>query len=309
MSTLYHELTINPIFRDLIPPPSDDERKLLEESIVQSGCHTAIEIWNGTIIDGHNRYEICTRLRLPFQTRELFFKDDEEAKVYILTNQLARRNLSSAVKGDLAWQRAGLIEQRAKVRVTANLPSQASVAERLHWGDGEETGRTSNVLSSQTGIPERTLIKIKRVRDSGNDEIRDKMLKGEISINKAEQLVSPPKSKPEVKTCNSCKQELPASAFFAGKATCKECIKENASAIDSHLLVTPPPEGEVKKTDFTDEQYELLGLCNDFYIETNKFGFMPRAFDEIGRDSEIFESIEKVINRMTKIKSFINGGK
>ena len=59
-------LRIDPEFKAIIPPLQSDERALLEQSIRAEGCRDAIVVWDGTIIDGHNRYEICSRFDVPF---------------------------------------------------------------------------------------------------------------------------------------------------------------------------------------------------------------------------------------------------
>ena len=46
-------------FQQLIRPLTSEERKQLEANIVADGCRDPITVWNGIIIDGHNRYEIC----------------------------------------------------------------------------------------------------------------------------------------------------------------------------------------------------------------------------------------------------------
>jgi len=48
-----------------------------------------------TVLDGHNRYEICTRLELPFDYEEMRFKSRDEASDWIDKNQLGRRNLDA----------------------------------------------------------------------------------------------------------------------------------------------------------------------------------------------------------------------
>jgi hypothetical protein len=48
---------------------------------------------NGTIIDGHNRYGICQKNNIKFQTQEKQFKDRNEVIIWIIINQLGRRNL------------------------------------------------------------------------------------------------------------------------------------------------------------------------------------------------------------------------
>ena len=56
------QLTIDREFRDLIRPLMKDEYRYLESNIVADGCRDPIIVWKGVIVDGHNRYEICTRL-------------------------------------------------------------------------------------------------------------------------------------------------------------------------------------------------------------------------------------------------------
>ena len=55
-------------------------------------------VWRGTLIDGHNRYEICTRHSIPFSVKEMNFYCREEAIAWICANQLGRRNLSEETR-------------------------------------------------------------------------------------------------------------------------------------------------------------------------------------------------------------------
>ena len=52
-------IKINEKFKSIIPPLSKEEYEGLEQSIITEGCRDAICLWNDTIIDGHNRYDIC----------------------------------------------------------------------------------------------------------------------------------------------------------------------------------------------------------------------------------------------------------
>ena len=68
-----YDLTVDPEFRDLIPPLNEEELKLLEESLVADGCESPLIVWNGVIIDGHNRYAICRKHDIPvFHSGEEF---------------------------------------------------------------------------------------------------------------------------------------------------------------------------------------------------------------------------------------------
>ena len=88
------ELQIDSEFQAKMVPLPEEQRAALEDSIKSEGCRDAILTWQGVIVDGHNRYEICTRLEIPYQTSELDFEDRESALDWIDKNQLARRNLN-----------------------------------------------------------------------------------------------------------------------------------------------------------------------------------------------------------------------
>ena len=92
------ELKIDPEFKDLIRPLYKQEYMLLEENLKQDGCREPLTTWNGFIIDGHNRYEICTRLQIPFSYEEKEFESRDEVISWICTNQLGRRNLTEETR-------------------------------------------------------------------------------------------------------------------------------------------------------------------------------------------------------------------
>jgi len=88
------ELRIDSEFRALIPPLMEDEFARLEASILEEGCRDPLVTWDGVIVDGHNRYAICQRYGLAYQTVERQFADRQAARAWIISNQLARRNLT-----------------------------------------------------------------------------------------------------------------------------------------------------------------------------------------------------------------------
>jgi len=91
-------LKIDKEFRDLIRPLTRTEFIQLEENILQDGCREAICLWHGFIIDGHNRYEICRKHKIPFRTREMSFESRAEVIQWICKNQLGRRNISEETR-------------------------------------------------------------------------------------------------------------------------------------------------------------------------------------------------------------------
>jgi len=64
---------LNNEFKAFMPGLAEVEYKLLEDSIIKDGCRDAVVVWNGCVVDGHNRYEICQKHNIPFRTTEMNF--------------------------------------------------------------------------------------------------------------------------------------------------------------------------------------------------------------------------------------------
>ena len=94
------ELKIDHEFETKIPPLTREEFEKLEENILGDGVvYTPILVWDGTVIDGHNRYRILQKHpEIPYSVRDIFFKTRNDALSWICENQLGRRNLTPAQK-------------------------------------------------------------------------------------------------------------------------------------------------------------------------------------------------------------------
>ena len=100
-------LIIDPEFRDKIPPLTEDEFALLEENILSDGAvFSPLIVWDGTILDGHNRYEIIQKHpELTYAVHKMSFANRYEAISWICKHQLGRRNLTPQQKKYLIGQR------------------------------------------------------------------------------------------------------------------------------------------------------------------------------------------------------------
>ena len=146
-------------FEKLIPPLTDEEFKSLESSILDEGVRDPLVIWDNIILDGHNRYNICTKHNLIFKRVEKNFDNREQAKIWILENQLGRRNLNEAQRIDVVDKLFYLQEkQEAKKRISeggkggVNLPTLK--------------GRATDNLSKKSKVSRRTYEKGKTVKDN-----------------------------------------------------------------------------------------------------------------------------------------------
>ena len=90
------QLRIDPEFESRIPPLTDDEFQQLEENILADGVIISpIVVWEGVVIDGHNRFRIVEKHpHISFTTCERQFENRYEALAWICKNQLGRRNLT-----------------------------------------------------------------------------------------------------------------------------------------------------------------------------------------------------------------------
>jgi hypothetical protein len=194
------ELTINPKFHDLIPPISKEEYDLLEQSILKEGCRDAIITWDDTILDGHNRYEICQKHDIRFKTIDKSFENEVEAKFWIIRNQLARRNLPAHERTRLALMLKPVIEEKAKEkqREHGGTAPGKSLSQKSDEGGPAAVlvignrkyvedikGRTDEKIAKIAGVSRDTVRKVEVIEQEGTEEVKQAARKGEMSVNKA----------------------------------------------------------------------------------------------------------------------------
>jgi hypothetical protein len=119
MPQVFEDIIVDAEFSALIPPLSVEERQQLEENIVEhGGARDPLVVWASkgtlTLLDGHNRYEICTRLDLPFEIEEMRFSDRSHAEEWIIRNQFGRRNLPVYDRVILARRLEEVISKRSR---------------------------------------------------------------------------------------------------------------------------------------------------------------------------------------------------
>jgi hypothetical protein len=100
-------LKIDPEFESMCPPLTDEEYEQLKENIIAEGeVLMPLIVWNGVIIDGHNRYKIAQENpKVKYSTRDKAFTNRYEAIAWICKNQLGRRNLTVQQKTYLVGER------------------------------------------------------------------------------------------------------------------------------------------------------------------------------------------------------------
>jgi ParB-like chromosome segregation protein Spo0J len=90
------KFTVNPVFKNLLPPLSSDELENLTKQIREDGVQTPVVVWKefDIIVDGHHRVEIAEQLGIDYPVKRKSFPDEDSVARYIIETQGARRNIS-----------------------------------------------------------------------------------------------------------------------------------------------------------------------------------------------------------------------
>ena len=227
-------LTVDEEFKALIPPLSAEERQMLEESIIANGCEMPILVWNDIIVDGHNRYAICHDHGIPFAYEEREFETRNTVKVWMLLNQLGRRNLNEYQRSEMVLILRETESEDANRRMMSGKTTE-DPGVNLRQGQkskGDRSGRALNRLGKMAGVSESTMRKVERIVDEADEETKDKLRRGEMKIHNAYTHL-PSVAKPgEKKLCSRCHQEKPLTEFTLPSnrgsymSVCKDCERE-----------------------------------------------------------------------------------
>ncbi len=99
LSKIMKQISISKELQEFIIPLSDEEFNQLRQNLLEEGCRDPLIVWDKSdkeqiLVDGHNRYRICQELGIDFKIKKQAFSNEEEAKLWMITNQLGRRNLN-----------------------------------------------------------------------------------------------------------------------------------------------------------------------------------------------------------------------
>ena len=251
MNTLkipYPALTITDEFKSLIRELTYVEKDQLEESIKKDGCLSPIVIWGSKniILDGHNRYEICTQNKIEFKTVTLEFLDENDAKIWIINNQFSRRNLSNYERSLLALKLDSIIKERAHENQVAAL-SQSPVHQISDKREKREILNTNKYLSSLAGVSHDTIAKVRKIEKVADDETKTELLKSKRSINEVYQNIK--KQEEKEKKVNATvvnpddeneKHDILYAYYFQFKRTNKAYINKRIKKDAIFFLWTRP---------------------------------------------------------------------
>ena len=173
-------------FKELIPALTAEEFKQLEENILKDGIRDPLVLWNGYLIDGHNRYQIAFKHGLEYKTIDKEFKDEDEVIIWMIDNQDGRRNLTDGWKYKLQQRKKEILLKKGKVKMSigGELKEGLSIVDKpLPKHDTRK--EIAKALDWSTGKVAMADIVFKKA----TPELEEKVLSNEITINQAYQEI------------------------------------------------------------------------------------------------------------------------
>ena len=200
-------------FRNLIPPLQPDERERLETSLKgPEGNRVPITIWKEKqlLLDGHNRYDICTANNIPLKAaEELSFPDREAAMIWIIDNQLGRRNIAEYVRIRLSESRVEKVAIRNATVQKSTLPRKgqkgfqevnvSSIVE-LTLDNPKSSNDTMTEVAKVAKTTRSKVYKTRVIEARATPEQKEQLVNGSKTINQVFVAVRRDEIKEQVKT-------------------------------------------------------------------------------------------------------------
>jgi len=190
------KIIIDEEFRLLLPKLDSATFESLEKNILAHGVRDPLVVWNDILIDGYNRYTICTKHDLPYITVSMEFSSRDEALHWIIENQISRRNLTSV---ELSHFRGLYFNAAKRIRGTNNQYIQKS---EIPQSEGKQNSvYTAKEVGKRFNVSKATIERDGKVADALtaiaeiSTDAKQKILSGEVPVdrNKLQRLSKAPK--------------------------------------------------------------------------------------------------------------------
>ncbi len=202
-------ITINEELRAYIDPLTEDEYAALERSLLAEGCRDALVLWGDLLVDGHNRYSICQKHEIPFNTvQNQTFQSMDDVHLWMIDNHLGRRSVSDFQRGVLALRKKEIVSARvAQAQQSSAQPAEADAAAQ----SGADPAWTREAVARAARVSSATLGQIEKIQKTAAPELVNAVKAGVISINAAAAVASLPGEK-QVAAVAGGKKELRQAA-------------------------------------------------------------------------------------------------
>ncbi|MGV0960696.1 MAG: plasmid replication/partition related protein [Limnohabitans sp.] len=183
-------ITVNEELKAYIDPLTPEEHDALERSILAEGCRDALVLWGDVLVDGHNRYGICQKHGLSFQTvQNKRFQTMEDVHLWMIDQHLGRRSVSDFQRGVLALRKREILQAR---RAQATAASGAAEGAAPHQAEDTSLLKSRSDIAKAARLSSSQVVHIEKIQKQAAPELIAAVKAGAISINAAAAVASLP---------------------------------------------------------------------------------------------------------------------
>jgi hypothetical protein len=233
------DIIVNEELKAYIDPLTPEEHAALERSILTEGCRDALVLWGDVLVDGHNRYGICQKHGLPFNTvQSTLFKSINDVHLWMIDQHLGRRSVSDFQRGVLALRKREILAARQQLAIADALsaePAPQTTSESTvtstpitdapaapAFKSREDLAKAARLSSSQ-------VVMIEKIQKQAAPELVAAVKSGVISINAAAAVATLP-AEEQIAAASAGKDELKLAAKRVrdAKRAAREAMAEHS---------------------------------------------------------------------------------
>jgi len=203
-SLIKNNISVLPELEPYIFPLTKQEFNQLESNIIAEGCRDPLVIWKKgdmdfVLVDGHNRYKICSKHELDFKVEKKHFESISAIKDWMINNQLGRRNLTpeqsailrgrlynrikkvSSTKRDPKGQFVPSVNSSEKL-ASAHKVSEKTIKRDGLYADGMETIKKANQILYNDILSRKEKVKRADIEKLGKASRTDEKLANKLKL-------------------------------------------------------------------------------------------------------------------------------
>jgi hypothetical protein len=204
-------------FCEIIPPCTEQEFKELKEDIKKNGLQLPIKLFADQILDGRSRYKACVELGIDFKT-EVFSGTAKDALAYVISMNVKRRHLTASQRAIVAAQLVNSCV--GGDRHSVKLPNEV----------------TQEDVATLSGVAKKMVTDAAKVLKAKRPDLADKVLKGELAVNKAAKEVREEERQAQGKPKKKTPVKLPKTVIEYITAHDGPTALSAYSLLEEHLL-------------------------------------------------------------------------
>jgi len=276
------EIIIDQEFKWLLPALDQATYAWLEENILEHGCMNPLVLWNGILIDRHNRYAIVRKHDLPFNTVNMEFDSRDDVIIWIISTQISRRNLTAK---QLTYFRGLHYNTEKKIHGGGERFVENVENDPIRHNDGQPDLRfTANRLAREYNVSPRTIERDAVVAEAisaigqVSPEAKKDILAGRTRISRKElrELLTGPEEniakvaakiengtfEEERAAARAAEQESPVELILSGIRTLNAAISRVSDDLPSELQSIA---GSNDKTELKTALRSHIDMLEDLY--------------------------------------------